>query len=86
MPKLDGIGLLKKIQRNAKLSHIPVIAYSASAMKEQKEHIFNCKFAGLLLKPVHVTDLYIELMNYLPYTSTQIKEKDKSALEQTFAR
>ena len=76
MPKLDGFGLLKKILGNAKLRHIPVIAYSASAMKKQKEHIFNCQFSGLLIKPVRVTDLYIELMNYLPYTSTLALEKD----------
>jgi len=78
MPKLNGFGLLKKIQGNAKLSHIPIIAYSASAMKEQKEHIFNCKFSGFLIKPVRVTDLYIELMNYLPYKSIRTLEKDNS--------
>ncbi|MFA6404302.1 MAG: PAS domain S-box protein [Salinivirgaceae bacterium] len=77
MPKLDGFGFLEKILGNAKLSHIPVIAYSASAMKEQKEHVFNCNFSGLLIKPVLVTDLYIELMNYLPYTSTLVPEKDQ---------
>ena len=76
MPKLDGFGLLKKIQGNANLRHIPVIAYTASAMKKQKEHICNCQFSGLLIKPVRVTDLYIELMNYLSYTSTLALEKD----------
>lgn len=76
MPKLDGFGLLKKIQGNANLRHIPVIAYTASAMKKQKEHICNCQFSGLLIKPVRVTDLYIELMNHLPYTSTLALKKD----------
>ncbi|MDA3891822.1 MAG: ATP-binding protein [Salinivirgaceae bacterium] len=82
MPKLDGFALLKKLQTDKKLSHIPVIAYSASIMKEQKERIFNCKFSGLLMKPVLVTDLYIELMNYLPYTVSQVSEKDQPISEQ----
>jgi len=77
MPKLDGFGLLKKIQGNAKLSHIPVIAYSASVMKEQKEHVFNSKFSGLLIKPVQIADLYLELMNYLPYKSIQTIKNDQ---------
>ena len=69
MPILDGFELLNRLKSNDALKHIPVIAYSASVMKAQKDRIRNSEFAGLLKKPVQVTELYLELMNNLPYKS-----------------
>jgi CheY-like chemotaxis protein len=37
MPKLNGFELLDKLKQDKKLKHIPVIAYSASVMRDQKE-------------------------------------------------
>jgi signal transduction histidine kinase/PleD family two-component response regulator len=71
MPILDGFDLLNKLKSNTALKHIPVIAYSASVMKAQKDRINESEFAGLLIKPVQVTELYLELMNNLPYKSTK---------------
>jgi CheY-like chemotaxis protein len=76
MPKLDGFQLLDKIMADKKLKNVPVIAYSASVLKAQKERIHNSDFAGLLIKPVKVTELYLALMNILPYKSTRETESD----------
>jgi PAS domain S-box-containing protein len=76
MPKMDGFELLKKLKADKTLKHIPVIAYSASVLKTQKEKIHNSDFVGLLMKPVKVTELYLEMMNSLSYRST--KEDNKS--------
>ena len=76
MPKLDGFQLLDKIMADKKLKNVPVIAYSASVLKAQKERIRNSDFAGLLIKPVKITELYIALMNILPYKSTRETESD----------
>jgi len=73
MPKMDGFQLLEKIKSEEQLKHIPVLAYSASVLKAQKERILNSEFTGLLMKPVNVTELYLALMNILPYNSV-IKE------------
>jgi PAS domain S-box-containing protein len=81
MPKMDGFQLLDKIKTDKKLKHIPVIAYSASVLKGQKERIHNSEFAGLLIKPVKVAELYLELMNFLPYKSTKAAEPDKPLSE-----
>jgi PAS domain S-box-containing protein len=81
MPKLDGFGFLMKIKADKRLKHIPVIAYSASVLKVQKERIHNSEFAGLLMKPVKVTELYLELMNILPYKSMREAEHNKSLPE-----
>ncbi len=81
MPVLDGFDLLNKLKSDDSVKHIPVIAYSASVMKEQKDRIRESEFAGLLIKPVQVTELYIELMNFLPYKSTKAIGQQQSVSE-----
>ncbi len=68
MPVLDGFGLLEKLKSDELLKHIPVIAYSASVMKPQQELIIKSKFTGLLMKPVQLSELYVELIKILSYT------------------
>ena len=84
MPVLDGFDLLNKLKNDNELKHIPVIAYSASVMKAQKERIQASEFAGLLIKPVQVTELYLELMNNLPYKSIKAPESEQSVSEINF--
>ncbi len=76
MPVTNGFELLSKLKRNDVLSHIPVIAYSAAVIKEQKDRILSSDFSGLLIKPVRIADLYYQLMSYLPYSlaSTSISQ------------
>ncbi len=81
MPKLDGFDLLDKLKSDDAVKHIPVIAYSASVMKAQKDRIRESKFAGLLIKPVQVTALFHELMNNLPYKSIKAPQTEQSVSE-----
>ena len=76
MPGMDGFQLLSKLKGEPLLKDIPVIAYSASVMKEQKDHIRKSEFSGLLIKPVSVTELYTELMKSLPYTVKIVPDSD----------
>jgi signal transduction histidine kinase len=78
MPGLDGFELLNKLKSDDALKHIPVIAYSASVMKAQRARIRESKFGGILIKPVQVTELYLELMNNLPYKSIKAAGPDLS--------
>jgi len=77
MPVMDGFEFLDKLKNNEILKHIPVIAYSASVMKEQKDHILESKFAGLLIKPVLVKELYLELIRHLPFNKIKDSGTDK---------
>jgi two-component system sensor histidine kinase EvgS len=81
MPILDGFDLLNKLKSDDLLKHIPVIAYSASVMKAQRDRIRKSEFTGLLIKPVQVTELYLELMNNLPYKSTKAHGQEQSVPE-----
>jgi CheY-like chemotaxis protein len=66
MPGMDGFELLAKIKESADLNHIPVIAYSASVMKDEKERIHSSEFEELLIKPVSVSELYAAIMKIIP--------------------
>jgi PAS domain S-box-containing protein len=81
MPKMSGFELLQIIKQDNGLKHIPVIAYSASVMKEQREKIKKSDFAGLLIKPVKINELYIELLNHLPYEYINNGHKESYARE-----
>lgn len=81
MPEMDGFELLSQIKNDIGLKHIPVIAYSASVMKEQTERIHKSEFAGLLIKPIQITELYEILINNLfsqfnPESNTEKPEND----------
>jgi PAS domain S-box-containing protein len=76
MPKMDGFQLLDKIRKNKKIKHIPVIAYSASVVKEKKEKISKSDFAGLLIKPVRLSQLYSSLMSILPYKTIKTENHE----------
>jgi CheY-like chemotaxis protein len=78
MPNMDGFELLSKLKANKKLKHIPVLAYSASVLKDQKERIHKSQFVGLLTKPVNITELFLELMNHLPYKEAIKKKTDQT--------
>lgn len=67
MPGMSGFDLLKELNMDVSLKHIPVLAYSASIFNLKKDCIRDKGFCGLLIKPIHVTDLYLELMKNLQY-------------------
>ena len=86
MPVLDGFDLLRKLKSNKGLKHIPVIAYSASVMKAQRDRIRESEFTGLLIKPVQITELYLMLMNNLPYKSIRATRSVQSVAETGFTK
>jgi PAS domain S-box-containing protein len=67
MPVMNGFEFIEKLKDQPELQHIPVLAYSASVLKTQKQKIFQRDFSGLLIKPVKISDLYRELMKFLPF-------------------
>jgi PAS domain S-box-containing protein len=82
MPGLSGFELLDKLKSDKKTSDIPVIAYSASVMKDEQHEILKRNFCGLLRKPVSKQALFNELTKILPYRiiekSVEISIADKT--------
>jgi PAS domain S-box-containing protein len=83
MPGMDGFELLDKIKADSRLKDIPVVAYSASVMSEQKTRIQKSSFAGLLIKPLQISDLYLSLIGLLPYSKMDIAQTHLTEVPET---
>jgi two-component system sensor histidine kinase EvgS len=79
MPVMDGYDALKLIKQNKQneINKIPIIALTASAMREDKEKIYNSGFDGYLQKPIQKNELFCELVQFLKPIKNK-EEKDNS--------
>ena len=64
MPVKDGYETTKELKANKKYSKLPIIAFTASAMKKDEE-ILKTLFDGNLRKPVKRIELFKELAKYI---------------------
>jgi PAS domain S-box-containing protein len=71
MPEMDGYEATRILKANARTKAIPIIALTASAMKEDMTTIEDlCD--GYLRKPITKQELVDELMKFLPHTVTSV--------------
>ncbi len=68
IPGMDGLETTMKLKQNAELSHIPVIALTANAMKGDRERCLAAGCDGYMQKPVGVSDLRREIQTYAART------------------
>ena len=52
LPKMDGFEVFNRIRKEAELQDVPVIAVTASAMKENREEIISFGFNDYISKPI----------------------------------
>ncbi len=80
MPGRDGYEVTEIIRQDDRLKQIPVIALTASAMKDAEEKIKNF-FDGYLRKPLSRQAFFEELKRFLPYSSVRktAETKDMAA-------
>ncbi len=70
IPGMDGLETTVKIKENPHLSHIPVVALTANAMKGDKERCLAAGCDGYMQKPVGVSDLRREIQHYSARTNS----------------
>ena len=61
MPVLDGFAVLAEVRGNSGLAHLPAIALTAFAMREDRDRILACGFDHYLTKPVHFEQLRLTI-------------------------
>jgi two-component system cell cycle response regulator DivK len=64
IPGMDGLETTVKLKDTPTLSHIPVVALTANAMKGDKERCLAAGCDGYMQKPVGVSDLRREIQHY----------------------
>ena len=79
MPVMDGYTAINIIKSDDTLKNIPLIALSASGMKEQKDNI-RLIADDFLLKPIYKDVLIAKLMKYLPYEKLSTEQKQPESL------
>jgi CheY-like chemotaxis protein len=57
MPNLDGYGVLAHLRKDESFAGIPVIALTASAMREDQDRALAAGFARYMSKPVDLSAL-----------------------------
>ena len=76
MPVMDGLELKKQLSLDPKLSKIPVIAISASVMKETMIKVKEHRFSSFISKPFRISELLNEIVKFLPYVSVNKNVKE----------
>lgn len=54
LPGIDGVTALERMRRDPSTSRIPVVAMTASVMKEDRERFDKAGFDGFITKPIDV--------------------------------
>ena len=57
MPQMSGEQVCRTIREGLGLKALPVIAYTAHSMPEEKARILGVGFTGLLIKPISFADV-----------------------------
>jgi len=57
LPGIDGVTALQRIRTDGATSRIPIVAMTASVMKEDRERFDKAGFDGFITKPIDVRRL-----------------------------
>jgi len=65
LPGMSGIDALKKLREKPALSAIPVLAFTASVMPQDRSEIMSAGFDGFVSKPVNLKEFIATLAKFL---------------------
>lgn len=80
MPGISGFDATELIKQDKELKHIPVIAFTASTIKDHNNRINNL-FDGFLQKPVFKKDLDALLKRFLKFSYAEEKPENPANIE-----
>ncbi|MEJ5245917.1 MAG: PAS domain S-box protein [Bacteroidota bacterium] len=73
MPEMSGYQTLKVVRDELGLKNLPIIAFTASSMKEDEERIMSL-FNGFLRKPANRNEIISELVRHLDFSASEKEE------------
>jgi len=83
MPEMDGYTATRLLKNDKSLQHIPVVALTASVMKDDIAEINKIGCDDILEKPVNLEDIINILIKYLPYHVDEPKQDQANETKAT---
>lgn len=65
LPEISGLDVTRKIKADPSINHIPVIAVTAFAMKDDEEKILSAGCEAYLSKPIAIEDFLTTIRRFL---------------------
>jgi two-component system cell cycle response regulator DivK len=65
LPDMDGTAAAAKIKEDPRTAHIPVVALTSLAMKDDREQLLAAGFDGYLEKPISVREFPDQVRGFL---------------------
>lgn len=65
LPEISGLEVTKRIKADKEISHIPIIAVTAFAMKNDEEKILHAGCEGYVSKPISIVDFLSSVKQFL---------------------
>ena len=65
LPEISGLDITRKIKADAQIRHIPVVAVTAFAMKDDEEKIMLAGCEAYLSKPIAIDDFLATIRRFL---------------------
>jgi two-component system cell cycle response regulator DivK len=65
LPGMDGVSALQRLRQDSATAAIPVVALTASVMKEDRERFDKAGFDGFITKPISVKDFPDQVRGYM---------------------
>lgn len=65
LPKLDGYEVAKRLKNMEEFQDIPIIAFTAHAMKGDREKVIVAGFEGYISKPINVRELPDQVKSFI---------------------
>jgi two-component system cell cycle response regulator DivK len=65
LPGIDGVETLRRIRSEETSTHVPVVAVTAFAMEDDREHAFASGFSGYVQKPISVRNLPHQVRDFI---------------------
>lgn len=79
MPGMDGIETTKRMRQLPVkyVEEVPIIAFTANAMKEAEQSFYAAGMNGFIPKPIEVDDLFRAVRQFLPVQKVVFSERDR---------
>jgi two-component system cell cycle response regulator DivK len=65
LPKLDGYEVAKRLKSMEEFQEIPIVAFTAHAMKGDREKVIVAGFEGYISKPINVRELPDQVKSFI---------------------